>query len=226
LSAAPHLHGSVFLVDDASSVAERQLVRSAVAALPLPIQWISLPQRRGFVGAVNAAWPRCASAVSVILNSDTVPSADLLPKLLAALDRDLDIGAIAPASDSRLDLYQYRPAEGRGAEITCVPYLTAMCLMIRRRAVAGPVFDPVFSPGYFEDLDLCCRLRAGGWRLAVLESRRIHHTGRATFGLDPELGAVLTRNYATFAARWSHLPEHSDLAARLHGPAFRNGTRP
>jgi GT2 family glycosyltransferase len=83
----------------------------------------------------------------------------------------------------------------------------------------------VFSPGYFEDLDLSCRLRMAGWRLAIVENCRIHHQGRATFQLDPDLPSIISRNYETFAGRWSHLPEHDDLVSKLRGPAVHSGVQ-
>lgn len=222
------LEAPILLVDDASDHAEVDRARRAVNDWSLPVEWLTLPRRSGFVQAVNAAWPRCKGPVSVVLNSDTVPAPDLLAKLISCLESDAGTAAASPTSDNPFDLYQYRSAtrmdaETAGNNYTCVPYLTAMCLAVRREAVIGPLFDPAFSPGYFEDLDLSCRLRMAGWRLAVLESCRIHHEGQATFGLDPHLRSIVSRNYARFAARWSHLPEHSDLVSRLGGPAGENG---
>lgn len=221
---------SILLVDDASDEDEVRRVRRAVDGWALPVEWMTLPRRSGFVRAVNAAWQRCRRPVSVVLNSDTVPAPGLLSKLLECFEDDAGTAAASPASDNPFDLYQYRPSAQAergtcGGAYTCVPYLTAMCLAVRREAVAGPIFDPDFSPGYFEDLDLSCRLRTAGWRLAVLESCLIHHEGRATFGLDPHLSAIVSRNYATFAGRWSHLPEHGDLVSRLSASAAHNGVR-
>lgn len=224
------LDAAILLVDDASDPAERKLVQRATEALALPVKWIVLPRRSGFVQAVNTAWLGCGQPISVILNSDTLPPAGLISKLVTCLQQDTGLAAVAPASDNPADLYQYRSSEQaergiRADGLTFVPYLTAMCVAIRRSAVAGPLFDPVFSPGYFEDLDLSCRLRLAGWQLAVAESCRIHHEGRATFRLDPDLPSIIDRNYETFAGRWSHLPEHNDLVSRLRGPAVHAGAQ-
>jgi GT2 family glycosyltransferase len=157
--------------------------------------------------------------VGIVLNNDTAPTQPMLAQLAHSLALDGSLGAVAPSSDNPADLYQYRAAptnlSGERPRLTHVPYLTAMCLAVRRRALSGPLFDEVFSPGYFEDLDLSCQLRARGWHLAVLENARIHHTGRATFGSDPALTALISRNYSVFRARWGHAPDHAELDSRL-----------
>lgn len=224
------LNAAIVLVDDGSDPAERKLVQRAIEEWALPVEWVVLPRRAGFVQAVNAAWHACNRPISIILNSDTLPPADLISKLVTCLRQNSGLAAVAPTSDNPADLYQYRSSEQpksgiRADGLTCVPYLTAMCLAIRRSAVAGPLFDPSFSPGYFEDLDLSCRLRMAGWRLGVVENCRVHHQGRATFQLEPDLPAIIDRNYETFAGRWSHLPEHADLVARLRGPVVHAGVQ-
>jgi len=224
LRTGARFEGSIFLVDDASSLEDRERAICAAEAMPQQVRLVSLPRCSGFVHAVNTAWPLCRSAVSVILNNDAVPAANVVHELTGAIERDPGLGAVSPGSDNRADLFQYREAPSDLPALSRAPYLTAMCLAIRRKAVCGLVFDPSFSPGYFEDLDLSCRLRLSGWKLAVLENRRVHHAGRSTFGLHSGLDRILARNYALFAARWSHLPDHAALTRRL-GLAAR-GTRP
>jgi GT2 family glycosyltransferase len=215
------LTGRLLLVDDGSPSADAECVRRAAARFARPVDWIAIDRRSGFVSAVNLAWRRSSAPIAVVLNSDTVPPPNLLPRLTSAIAADPRLGAVGAASDNRCDLYQYRaiPASAHcdSPAVTDVPYLTAMCVAIRRAAVEGPLFDPVFSPGYFEDLDLSCRLRSRGWHLAVHEGCRVHHAGRATFAGEARLDRILARNLAAFEARWSHLPEHDELLGLLSG---------
>lgn len=219
------LEGSVYLVDDGSSKADAFAARRLADLLPLPVRWLSLPVKSGFVAAVNHAWRKCSKNIVIILNNDTVPPPCLLPRLTTALESFSRLAAVAPASDNRADLFQYRPppyhlynntASVCTDHIVAAPYLTAMCLAVRRSAVTGKaLFDPSYSPGYFEDLDLCCRLRARRWTLAIDEGCLIHHEGRSTFGSEPHLHALLERNYTSFASHWAHLPEHGALHSML-----------
>jgi GT2 family glycosyltransferase len=222
--------GRLLLVDDGSPPADARAVRAIADRLPLPIEWIATAQRHGFVRAVNAAFARCRHDVGIVLNNDTAPTQAMLAQLAHSLALHSSLGAVAPASDNPADLYQYRAAppqqSGDRPRLTLVPYLTAMCLAVRRRALGGPLFDEVFSPGYFEDLDLSCQLRARGWQLAVLENARIHHAGRATFGSDPALATLIARNYGVFQARWGRAPDHAELDARLSPGDARSGATP
>lgn len=227
LAAGSGIRGRVYVVDDASPRDEAQRAMRRAGSLPLPVEWLSLSRRSGFVEAVNTAWRRAQQPVTVILNNDTLPTPDLLGKLNGVLESCEGIAAAAPTSDNPTDLYQYRASvrhvaldrrQPRGFQkLILAPYLTAMCLAVRREAVEGLLFDPIYSPGYFEDLDLCCRLRARGWRLAILEECRVSHIGRATFGADPNLPFLINRNYAKFSERWAHVPEHRELDLLLKG---------
>lgn len=202
---------SVLLVDDGSPRPPSPEVAGAIERLRLPVRWLRLEERRGFVGAVNHAWMCCQADAVLLINDDAVVADDTLLRIGQALAADSDLGAVAPCSDHPADLFQHRagPA-GRG--LTEGRYLTAACLAIRRGAVRTPwLFDPAYSPGYFEDLDLSCRLRADGWRLAILEDCRIRHSGGETFRHDPMRQTYIARNRATFSARWGHLERHCDL---------------
>lgn len=203
--------GRVYLVDDGSPSRLDSRARRAFDAFGHPIHWLAYDTRQGFVAAVNHAWERCREPATLVLNNDVVVPPDLVRRLRECLSNDARIGAVAPASDHPTDLFQYRPVPS-GPGTTEVPYLTAMCIAVRRAAVQSTrVFDAVYAPGYFEDLDLCCRLRADGWKLAVLEDCRVHHTGRATFGDDPRLDLLVHRNYGIFLGRWRHLDSQPAL---------------
>jgi GT2 family glycosyltransferase len=62
------------------------------------------------------------------------------------------------------------------------------CMAITRAAwdaVAG--FDPSFYPVWFEDVDLCQRLRAGGYKIVYCPGARFHHSGAHSVGKLPFL---------------------------------------
>lgn len=91
---------------------------------------------------------------------------------------------------------------------------TAACLLVRRSAVDRVGF---FDPDYFmygEDLDLCYRLKTGGWKIFYLPAARaIHLKGQAT---RQETGRMLREFHS---AMWTF--HHKHYAADL--PAFVNG---
>jgi GT2 family glycosyltransferase len=90
---------------------------------------------------------------------------------------------------------------------------TAACLMVRRAAVDRVGF---FDPDYFmfgEDLDLCFRLKSGGWKVFYLPTARAVHA-RVTSG--EETSRMLLEFHR---AMWTF--HHKHYAADL--PAFANG---
>ena len=61
-------------------------------------------------------------------------------------------------------------------------YLTAASLLLRCRALEDVgLFDEGFFM-YWEDVDLCLRLRWAGWTLAVVEDAVVNHKEGASFG--------------------------------------------
>ncbi|HEV3449899.1 MAG TPA: glycosyltransferase family 2 protein [Acidimicrobiia bacterium] len=89
---------------------------------------------------------------------------------------------------------------------TAVESLAATALLVRRRA-----FDQVrgFDSGYFlygEDLDLCRRLRADGWRLVALPERFAVHDGGGSSVTPVGRELAWWRGTLRFAARWWSRP--------------------
>jgi GT2 family glycosyltransferase len=64
-------------------------------------------------------------------------------------------------------------------------WLSAACLLCCRSAFeeAGGFDERFFL--YFEDIDLCRRMRASGWRLLFVPRARVFHKGGATTGPRP-----------------------------------------
>jgi GT2 family glycosyltransferase len=91
---------------------------------------------------------------------------------------------------------------------------TAACLMVRRAAVERVGF---FDPDYFmygEDIDLCYRLRSGGWKIFYLpDARAVHVKGAATRQSTRKMLWEFHRAMWTF--------HHKHYAADM--PAFANG---
>jgi GT2 family glycosyltransferase len=91
---------------------------------------------------------------------------------------------------------------------------TAACLMLRRSALDRVGF---FDPRYFmfgEDLDLCYRLKLGGWKIFYVPSAKATHNVRPQ---SPERERQLS--YERHRAMWTyHFKHHSEDVS-----AFGNG---
>lgn len=160
----------------------------------------------GFAAAVNTG-VSAGSHDPLVLNSDCFPSADALGRLAATLADDASLAACGAAlanedgSPTRTHGHELTlglalrtvvgvrtpPPRDAGRGVQEVSFLPLACVLIRRSAwddVGG--LDERYR-FYFEDQDLCWRLRAAGRRLAVCwEARAVHVGGASSQGRDPQ----------------------------------------
>ena len=183
----------VIVVDDGSSDASPTEAETAGAALcPSP--------GRGFAAAVNAGVRQATGDAVLVLNSDCFLERGAVAELSRVLESDRTLGVCAaalvevdgtpsksytPGLTPRLAIetaFSINPVtprrSGRGTEdVDTVPLA---CALIRRQAwdAVGGLDERFFF--YFEDQDLCRRLRAAGWRIAVAWDAVATHVGGAS----------------------------------------------
>ncbi|MDX1383271.1 MAG: glycosyltransferase family 2 protein [Thermoanaerobaculia bacterium] len=167
---------------------------------------LRLEENVGFGAACNRGAQGATGRAVLFLNPDAAVEADTAGRLEAALADRPRLGAVAPAlryPDGRRQ-FSWEPTPGivgetlrklrnpfeatawaqallpRLARLWGDPgWLSGACLCVRREAfeaIGG--FDESFFL-YFEDADLCLRLRAAGWKVAVVpDAHAIHDKGR------------------------------------------------
>ena len=233
--------GRVFVVDDASRAEERVALEGLLPSLPLRVEVESHPENRGFVHAIGTGMARVATPQVILLNSDTIPTPGFAADLVGVLQQRPEFKAAAPISNASSDLFQYReraamtpgsPAEllpqiaricaqtrrDFAGKVTPVPYVTGMCLALDTEVFrAQGCFSDEYQHGYFEDLDLCCRLRKAGHLLAIREDCFVYHRGQGSYRLmeRTEHGRMMQGNFQRFCGRWGHLPEHAALMEHI-----------
>lgn len=175
----------VLVVDNASSdgTAERVAARFPACAL------IRNPRNLGFAAGMNVGirallgLDRPPESI-VLLNQDTLVDPGWLAAITAPLAEDARVAAVGckiryadgsiQHAGVRLDWPRavvhhigWREADRGQYDAPCdAEYLTAAAIALRATALAavGP-FDEGFWPAYFEDVDLCWRLRRAGYLL-------------------------------------------------------------
>jgi len=190
----------VLLVDNASRDDSLSLVRERFPEVKV------FPQKEnlGFAAANNLAAGKASGEALLLLNADAWLEAGTIEKLVAKLGGDPDVGLVAPRlryPDGQRQ-FSWSPARGFVGEIlqkarnpfeaqawahgslarwlarlVGPTWYTAACVLVRAeafRAVEG--FDERFFM-YFEDVDLCLRLEAAGWRLAREPRAVVRHAG-------------------------------------------------
>jgi len=142
----------------------------------------------GFGPGANAGFACVTTEFGLLLNADAVPQPGMFEELVAAARRYPEAGMLAPAIRDEAGALQFGrrlPHEPgpRALRITapegdcCAPYVggSAMCFPMQAfRALGG--FDPdIFL--YYEDDDMCLRLRAAGHSLVHVAAARMRHAG-------------------------------------------------
>lgn len=175
----------------------------------------------GFTSNVNQAALRAEGKLLVILNNDTYCHPLWLDRLVKSyhhLAARTSVGAIgskvihptlAVQESGCLMLAGGRPHPlGRGAHafdprysyLREVDFVSACSLLIpRRHFLDCDGFDERFSPGYFEDPELCERLRQRGLATFVQPASILLHEEGASFGKDG-FSAIVEQKTALFNA--------------------------
>jgi GT2 family glycosyltransferase len=203
----------------------------------------------GFGWGNNRALEMVGSPFTLLLNSDASIGTGSLEVLTESLSSDPGLAAVQPVLRSwewpllcagegvsmtrygegyDLRFLHFDPAGPGGRPIT-VPGVTAAVSLWRTEALrrAGGFDESIFM--YFEDVDLCMRLGARGWRFAVVpEVRALHRSGAsstrtAASAWELTSSAYLTRKF--FGGGSRTLPRYwrrRELRTRLS--CIRRGT--
>lgn len=209
------------LVLNGADAAVRELVAEKVAGATI----VDLDANVGYGGGCNAGVLRSRGKYVVLLNDDAIVEPSWLRSLVGAAEADARIGALASVllnADGTVQEAGSRVRPGAGTvqvgaglspeAATAAKLLTAReidygsgaALLLRRSAfdaVGG--FDPRYEPAYFEDVDLCFRLRRAGWSVRLEPSARVMHLSGASTVNDRRFRTFASqRSGNAFKARW------------------------
>ncbi|MGN6377753.1 MAG: glycosyltransferase family 2 protein [Gaiellales bacterium] len=160
------------------------------------VRWIRSDRRRGFAANHNLALAEAAGRYLFVLNDDTVLGPHCIDRLVSFADQNPSVGCVGPRvvfGDGRRQPSAFHfPTPARVAltaatlqrrgwilsdtdRIRRVDWVHGCAMLVRAEAfrdVGG--FDESFYM-YLEDVDLCRRLRSGGWDVAFLPHAWLTH---------------------------------------------------
>jgi GT2 family glycosyltransferase len=195
LQALDYKNRHILVLDNGSTNDSLQRIRERSSNAEV----IQLPQNLGFAGGCNVGI-RLALAGGAhyvwLLNNDTKVHPGALRAMVQMAETDSRIGAVGsviydmsrPRSvlawgGGRVSLWFGR-SDHYTAETSSrkLAYLTGASLLLRREALedVGLLDEGFFM--YWEDADLCFRLRKAGWKLAVASESRVWHKEKASLG--------------------------------------------
>ncbi len=184
----------------------------------------------GYARANNMGCARAGGEFVLLLGSDTVIVDDSMAHMVEYLRSHADTGAVScrllnpdrsPQGSCRhfptlIDgILTYLSLHGMASRYNMegfdfyrtqeVEQPAATCLMLRRGTIpAAGLFDERFSILY-NDVELCMRLRSGGWKIVFLaEGEVIHYGSQSTRRAPPELRLEMYRNILLYYRMYVH----------------------
>ncbi|MEP6527336.1 MAG: glycosyltransferase [Nocardioidaceae bacterium] len=211
------------IIDDAGTPALTEQVVTGAVRSGRRWRLIRHDHNQGFVATMNEAFDRAAGSDVVIVNSDVTVLPGWLEGLRAAMRAVPGLASASALADNGgilsvpalAGLGSVLPADLRErlaalrnevAPAALIPVAVGHCTYLARAAL-GEVgdFDPVFSPGYGEEVDWSLRaLRAKYKHAAALHSYVLHDEA-ASFGRDRSRRWLRRRHEVIIAARY---PRH------------------
>lgn len=193
----------------------------------------------GFGPGVNQAALHSRGRYLCLLNSDALVEEGWLEPMLADLESVAHCGAVVPrllnldgtlqeagaviGSDGQTMAIGYGddPSRPWYRFPRYVSYGSGACLCLRRStflALGG--FDPAYGKGYYEDVDLCLRMAAEGFR-TVYEPRSIVRHVRGASSASAEVNCLLEENARRFRTRWATSLAELPTLAELPSHPYR-----
>jgi GT2 family glycosyltransferase/tetratricopeptide (TPR) repeat protein/glycosyltransferase involved in cell wall biosynthesis len=217
----PH---ELILVDNASTDGTLEYFRS-LAAKQNNVVVIRNSLNLGFAAGNNQGLAIAKGECVVLLNNDTVVTADWLEKMLATLQRHPDVGVVGPMSNyvagrqlvpdaayrslDELPKFAAEWSRSHAGQILEIGRVVGFCLLATRGVIdrIGGL-DEQFGSGNFEDDDFCLRAGLAGFKICVAQDVFIHHTGSQTFkGAKIDYRESMLRNWKLFKAKWAMPPD-------------------
>ena len=206
----------VVVVDDASTDGTAELLARFGSALTV----VRHDENHGFARACNDGARVARGDFLVFLNNDTQPRPGWLDALVGAADAAPDVGAVGARllyPDGTIqhagigftrDFEPFHLHQGSPADAPAVTddrdceAVTGACLLVPR-AVYAEVggFDEGYRM-YFEDIDLCLRIRATGRRVRYAAKSVVVHLERASSPTFAQAYAANRVSRERFRARW------------------------
>ena len=208
----------VIIADDCSSD-ETQALLSGIEN----INYIRNTVNLGFLLSCNSASRKVRGEYLLLLNNDVQVTEDWLAPLLETFEKFESVGAVGSKivypsghlqeagvqmnrkGESKLLGLNDDPNLPRYNYVREVEYCSGACLMVKTslfKALGG--FDREYQPAYFEDADLCFRIREQGFRVFYNpHSVAVHHLSISSNSLKSNYKLMLTtRNKQKFCQRW------------------------
>ncbi|MHA2609643.1 MAG: glycosyltransferase family 2 protein [bacterium JZ-2024 1] len=207
------------ILPDDPNIREILIISPHPSPKNFPFHWITFPHKPSFSSQCNYGAETASSEFLLILNDDITLTAPLTQPLLSAFESEeifavcppiwtLHQGKVVDEACTRLIWHRgflwtplpVHPVQNYPDPFS-IPYFSGACVMMRKEIyhrLGG--FQPLFSPAYWEDVDLSLRAWRRGFSILHFPAPPVwHHRGRSTSAFSPPSRSLLfTRNQLFF----------------------------
>lgn len=194
----------VIIEDKSTDERVRPWLRQWVKEQSLAITLIENDLNCGFIDSVNKGFSETEDETVILLNTDALAPVNWLSRIIRPLVVDTDVASITPMSNDaqilsvpvmgRKNYLEEKQAEAidrmaakLNPEVVTVDLPTGVgyCMAMNAKylKLVGS-FDPVFKPGYGEEVDWCQKAAALGGRNVGIGNLFVEHRGGESFGSD------------------------------------------
>jgi GT2 family glycosyltransferase len=187
-------NAEVLVVDDGSNDGTEELLRREFPEVNI----LLLGKNQGFALACNAGFKKAKGEIVVLLNNDVSLASDILSRLIDVF-KDERVFAVsfhmfdkrsgAQVSTPTIPMMRYGliVAESRetiNAQAPCITFLAhgGGTAFKRNLFIALKGFDTLYSPFYYEDIDLSYRAWGSGYYIYFDPECVVHHSPMSTIG--------------------------------------------
>jgi GT2 family glycosyltransferase len=194
---------------------------------------INNPVNVGFVGATNGAAAVATGQLVLMMNNDITIASGTLNDAARLFDSERNIGAVGAllklatgrVQEAGAIIYRDGSTNGflrhrihalaEGMFVRDVDYCSGAFLLLDRKNFIGiGGLDEVFAPGYYEETDLCMRIRSLGNRVVYTPELVLSHFEFGSFASGAAFERM-ERNRKIFVDRWKQEIDEGKFAARL-----------
>lgn len=212
----------VIVVDNDSMDGSVEAIQIAYPGVKVIVNTENLGYAGGNNSGIRWALEKGADLL-LILNNDTVVDPAMLKRLATVLIEDQQVGIAGPLVYHADDPEMIQSAGGRlGSNWKAVhigvnemdisqftdkrqvDWLSGCALLVRAEAIKQTgLFDERFF-SYWEDLDLCLRMKKAGWMVVNVPYARLWHKGvQANYQPKPHVTYYMTRNQLLLMRKYS-----------------------
>ncbi len=194
----------IIIIDNASVDDTSEFLSRLVKERPL-LTVLRNEQNLGFAGAVNQGLAKTGDGIVIVMHNDVILKNPVPARLAHKLEKNPDIGIIAPRTGRTWNKQQRDDYTG-DQPFTETDMVDGYLMAFRNQP--GLTMNREYGLAFFDDTDFCYRIQKKGFRIAIDNHEQVTHlAGRTTGDLGlTRFSKFYWKNSALFHKKWNIEP--------------------